>query len=221
VLVLTGRGDVFMYPPTKFPWHGHPGRDWEVMTSIGRTFEILIGSEKVTIAKLNGPALGFGASLTLACDFIVARDDAVIAYHHLSMGELFLQSEVRGPHPSGSGKACGDGGMVFLPQHLPFNLMKKVLVLGEPLAAKEMAAHGMIYAAAPPDELDAATDVLVQRLLKRNAYGLAWTKRVLNQLLRAAYNMAFDAGIAYEFLNNYMQFEHSRERGEGRGIDRL
>jgi enoyl-CoA hydratase len=221
VIVFTGRENVFLYPPTKFPWHGHPGRDWEVMTSMGRALENLIGSEKVTISKLNGPALGFGATLTLACDFIVASDEAAIAYHHLSMGELELQGAIRGRHPSGTGKACGDGGMVFMPLHLPLNLAKKAMMLGEPLSAKELHAHGLIYAAGPRKQLDAATDNLVERLLKRHAYGLAWTKRVLNQRLRDSFNMAFDAGIAYEFLSNYMQMDHPKERGEGRGIGRL
>ena len=221
VIVFTGRADTFMYPPTKFPWHGHPGRDWEVMTSMGRALENIIGSEKITISRLNGPAVAFGATLTLACDFIVASDEAAIAYHHLSMGELFLQGEVRGRHPNGTGKTCGDGGMVFMPIHLPLNLSKKAIMLGEPLTAKELHAHGLIYAAVPRNELDAATDALVQRLLKRHAYGLAWTKRVQNQRLRESFNMAFDAGIAYEFLSNYMQMDHPKERGEGRGIDRL
>ena len=208
-----------MYPPAKFPWHGHPGIDWEVITSIGRAFEALIGSEKITVAKLNGPAVAFGASIALACDFIIARDDAAIAYHHLAMGELVLQGQVRGPRDSG--KVCGDGGMVFLPQHLPINMVKKALMLGEPLGAKELAAHGMIYAAVPAGELDATTEALAERLLKRNAYGIAWTKRVLNQRLRDAYNISFDAGIGYEFLTNYMQSEHAQARAEGRGINRL
>ena len=219
VVVITGRGDVFMYPPGKFPWHGHPGIDWEVITAMGRAFEALIGTEKITIAKLNGPAVAFGSTVALACDFIIARDDAVLAYHHLAMGELVLQGQVRGPHDSG--KVCGDGGMTFLPLHLPINMVKRVLMLGEPLGAKELVTHGMIYAAVPAAELDRATDELAERLLKRTAYGIAWTKRLLNQRLRSAYNMSFDAGIGYEFLSNYMQSEHSQARAEGRGVSKL
>jgi hypothetical protein len=71
-----------------------------------------------------------------------------------------------------------------------------------------------------PQPSERSTAPLAERLLKRNAYGIAWTKRVLNQRLRAAYNISFDAGIGYEFLTNYMQSEQAQARAEGR-VNRL
>jgi hypothetical protein len=64
----------------------------------------------------------------------------------------------------------------------------------------------------PAAELDATMEALAEWLLKRNAYGIAWTKRVLNQRLPAAYNNPFDAGISCEFLTNTSSPSMARRR---------
>ncbi len=135
--------------------------------------------EKPVIAKVNGHAVGFGANLVLACDFIVAREDAIIADHHMSCGELVIDGKM-----VGSADHCmvtGDGGAVFAPLKMPLNMAKEYLMLARPFTAKELAAMGVVNYAVPAAELDAKTDEIAQRLLKRNAYALALTKRVLNK----------------------------------------
>ena len=53
--------------------------------------------------------------------------------------------------------------------------------------------------------VDVFFDEIAQRLLKRNAYALALTKRILNKQALAAFNSVHDAALSYEFLNFYMQ----------------
>ena len=73
----------------------------------------------------------------------------------------------------------------------------------------------------PASELDAKTDEIAQRLLKRNAYALAMTKRILNKQALAQFNLSHDASLAYEFLNFYMQTPQAKEQAKGRGETKL
>jgi enoyl-CoA hydratase len=215
VIVITGKDDVFTIPPSSYGHHGNPGGDWDIMSGVTRAVEAMCTIEKPVIAKVNGHAVGFGANLVLACDFIVAREDAIIADHHMSAGELFIDGEMKG-----SAEHCmvtGDGGAVFAPLKMPVNIAKEYLMLARPFTAKELAAMGVVNYAVPAAELDAKTNEIAQRLLKRNAYALAFTKRVLNKQAMAAFNMVHDAALGYEFLNFYMQTPQAKELGQGRG----
>lgn len=219
VIVVTGKEDVFTIPPSSYGHHGNPGGDWDIMSGVTRAVEALCTIEKPVIAKVNGHAVGFGANLVLGCDFIIAREDAIIADHHMSAGELFIDGELKG-----SAEHCmvtGDGGAVFAPLKMPMNVAREYLMLARPFTAKELAAMGVVNYAVPASELDAKTEEIAQRLLKRNAYALAMTKRVLNKQMLANFNLVHDAALSYEFLNFYMQTPQAKALGEGRGEDRL
>jgi enoyl-CoA hydratase len=215
VIVITGRDDVFTIPPSSYGHHGSPGSDWDIMSGVTRAVEAMCTIEKPVIAKVNGHAVGFGANLVLACDLIIAREDAIIADHHMSCGELIIDGKV-----AGSAEHCmvtGDGGAVFAPLKMPMNIAKEYLMLARPFTAKELATMGVVNYAVPAAELDAKTDEIAQRLLKRNAYALALTKRVLNKQLMESFSRVHDAALGYEFLNFYMQTPQAKELGQGRG----
>ena len=219
VIVITGKADVFTIPPSSYGHHGNPGNDWDIMSGVTKAVEAMCTIEKPVIAKVNGHAVGFGANLVLACDFIIAREDAIIADHHMSAGELTIDGQV-----VGSADHCmvtGDGGTVFAPLKMPLAMAKEYLMLARPFTAKELATMGVVNYAVPAAELDAKTDEIAQRLLKRNAYALAMTKRVLNKQAMAQFNQTHDASLAYEFLNFYMQTPQAKELGKGRGETKL
>jgi enoyl-CoA hydratase len=111
----------------------------------------------------------------------------------------------------------GDGGAVFAPLRMPLALAKEYLMLARPFTAKELAAKGIINYAVPAAELDAKTDEIAQKLLRRNAYALALQKRILNKQALASFNLIHDAALGFEFLNFYMQTPAAKERGHGRG----
>src|SRR5262245_28780444 len=219
VIVITGKDDVFTIPPSSYGHHGDPGNDWDILSGVTRAVEAMCTIEKPVIAKVNGHAVGFGANLVLACDFIVAREDAVIADHHMSAGDLHIDGKM-----VGSADHCmvtGDGGAVFAPLKMPINMAKEYLMLARPFTAKELAAMGVVNYAVPAAELDAKTNDIATRLLKRNAYALALTKRILNKQAMASFNMVHDAALGYEFLNFYMQTPQAKALGRGRGEDKL
>jgi enoyl-CoA hydratase len=90
-------------------------------------------------------------------------------------------------------------------------------MLARPFTAKELAAMGVVNYAVPAAELDAKTNEIATRLLKRNAYALALTKRILNKQVMASFNLVHDAALGYEFLNFYMQTPQAKALGKGRG----
>jgi enoyl-CoA hydratase/carnithine racemase len=160
------------------------------------------------IARVNGDAIGFGQSLMLACDLIVAREDARIPDVHLSLGEIRSadDSGVVGPQ---FGTAPGDGAGALIPLYMSPPLAKEYLMLSRVRTGAEMAGAGVINRAVPMSELDAAVNELVAGLLARPPYAIGWTKRIVNSRVRAQLNRSLDASAAYEMLN----FVHFRLGG--------
>jgi enoyl-CoA hydratase/carnithine racemase len=84
---------------------------------------------------------------------------------------------------------------------MPPALAKEYLLLGRQFRAAELARLGIINYAVPASRLDATVDGLVERLLKRPAYGLAWAKRIANRRVVNHLNLTLDAAAAYEQLH--------------------
>jgi enoyl-CoA hydratase len=203
VIVLTGGKDgLFLTPPlTKVyasdegrKWRNEPARHWKVFTGIVRCHEAMAAIEKPIVARINGDAIGFGSSLMLACDLIVARRDARIADMHMGMAEV----EPYGPP---YGIVPGDGGLSLVPLYLTPAKAKEYLMLAKEYSGEELATMGVINYAVAPQELDRVVDDIVCRLLKRSAFALAWTKRVANRHVVEQLNWTLDAGAAYELVN--------------------
>jgi len=68
------------------------------------------------------------------------------------------------------------------------------------VTARELADAGVINHAVPAEQLDDVVDDIVQRLLSKSAYALAYTKRILNRHVINQLNTTLDSSAAYEFL---------------------
>jgi len=198
LIVLTGDGEQF-YQPMPKTWYSRettkymvdPVESWRTFTGIVRTHHTMAEIEKPIIAKVNGDAIGFGSSLVFACDFIIAVEDARFMDIHLAMGEV----EESGPP---YGLVPGDGGAPLMPLFMSPVLAKQYLMLSDSFTAQRLVEIGAINQAVPRAELDKAVDQLVDRLLKRSAYALAWTKRSINRHVVDSLNRSLDASAAYE-----------------------
>lgn len=215
VVVITGEGDKFyLGPPNRPRMEGrNPAEDWDLSQGLHHTLQTVIEMEKPVIAKVNGHASGFGASLIFACDFIIACEDAVLGDSHLGMGE--------GEHfPLGrpdSGTVPGDGGNVFVPLYMSPPLAREYLWLARQLTGAELARMGCINAAVPAGELDQAVQRMASALMRRPPYALALAKRAFNRYIAERFNQSFDLAWSYELLNFY---QYGRYQG-GRGASTL
>src|ERR1700758_4173841 len=119
---------------------------------------------KPLIAAVEGWALGGGFEMALACDLIVAADTA-----------KFGLTEVK------RGLIAGEGGVIRLPQRLPYHVALKVLLTGEPISAVEANQYGLISELAPSGGALAAAQKLAQRVAVNAPLALAKVKQVLRE----------------------------------------
>ncbi len=175
-----------------------PAGTFRTFTGAIRTHEAMADLEKPIVAKLNGDAFGFVSNVVWSCDFILAAADARIGDIHLDMGETEDDGRKYGPK---WGLVPGDGGAALLPHHMPPTMAAEYLMLGVPYTAEELADQRLINAAVPAEELDETVEALVDRLLERSAFALAWTKRLLTRHRRPALDRGLDAAAAYEMVN--------------------
>ncbi|MDE1182708.1 oxepin-CoA hydrolase, alternative type [Paraburkholderia sp.] len=104
-----------------------PSVQAESIDLLGEWIAALRASSKPVIAAVEGAAAGAGFSLALACDLIVAADDA-----------KFVMSYARvGLTPDG-------GGSWFLARALPRQLATEVLIEGKPIVATRLAELGVV-----------------------------------------------------------------------------
>jgi enoyl-CoA hydratase/carnithine racemase len=117
---------------------------------------------KPVIAAVNGPALGAGCNLALACDLRVVSTNA-----------SFSQSFVKlGLHPDW-------GGTYFLPHLVTPNKACEMFFLGETIEAEEALRLGMVNRVVAPDELESATRNLAERLRAAPPISLAAAKQAV------------------------------------------
>jgi enoyl-CoA hydratase len=200
VVILTGSDGEFHVPAPAANYILPNGRNkltdpeaaWRVFSAIIRGHQALAEIEKPVIAKVNGPALGFGQSLAFACDLIVARDDATFMDHHIG-------AEIPGRARSFS-NVPGDGGAALIPLFMSPPKAKEYLMLAKPYTGGELEKMGLINYAVPAEALDAKVAELVQGLLAKGAYTLAWTKRLCNRHVVEQLNRVLDAGVGYEMV---------------------
>ena len=201
VIVFTGTDDEFYVlpsgeffdDPANREYVADPAGSWGTFMGIIRTHQAMAEIEKPIVGKVNGPALGFGSSLVFACDLIVAVDTSPVIDIHMGMGE----------HDGGPnfGIVTGDGGSSLIPLFMTPAKAKEFLMLAKPYTGRELADMNVINAAVPADELDAYVDDMVERLLARSAYALAWTKRTANRRVADQLNKTLDSAAAYEMVN--------------------
>lgn len=145
----------------------------------------LLDLEKPIIAKVNGHAVGLGATVALFCDVIFASEKAKIGDPHVSVGFV-----------------AGDGGAIIWPQLVGYARAKEFLLTGDLLSAGEAADMGLINHAVPAEALDARVDDFAKRLRHGATKAIRFTKIATNIALKQAAHAAMDVSIAYETITN-------------------
>ena len=145
----------------------------------------LLDCEKPIICRLNGDAVGLGATIALFCDIIIASDSARIGDPHVSVGLV-----------------AGDGGAVIWPQLIGYARAKEYLMTGKLMNAEDAVAMGLINHAVPASDLDEATDRMASRLADGAAQAIRWTKVSVNIGLKHLAHSIMDTSLAYESLSN-------------------
>jgi enoyl-CoA hydratase/carnithine racemase len=189
VIVLTGAGRAFS-AGGDFGWFQQMIDDpvlWERCRVEAKKIVFgLLDCEKPVIAKLNGHAVGLGATLALFCDVIFAVKGARIADPHVLAGMV-----------------GGDGGAIIWPQLIGYARAKEYLMTGDPILAEDAERMGLINHAVDAADLDATVDAFADRLASGAVQAIRYTKTSVNIGLRQLAHSILDASLAYEALTNF------------------
>ncbi|MGJ3190127.1 crotonase/enoyl-CoA hydratase family protein [Paenarthrobacter sp. FR1] len=124
---------------------------------------------KPVIAAVEGYAYAGGFELALACDLIVASSAAAFALPEVKRGLI----------------AAG-GGLLRLPDRLPYHIAMELALLGEPIAAPRLAELGLINRVTDPGKaLDAALE-LAGKIQLNGPVALKTAKRIISESRFAA-----------------------------------
>lgn len=188
VLVLSGAGRAFSAG-------GDIGHMQESLSDFGifeksikngkRLLSGLLDCDKPIIVKMNGDAIGLGATVALFCDIVVADENARIADPHVRVGLV-----------------AGDGGAIMWPALVGYARAKRYLLTGELVPAKEAEAMGLIAYAVPTDQLDAKVDEIAIKIANGASKSIKWTKTVVNLGLKERLNALVDTGFTYEAMSS-------------------
>jgi enoyl-CoA hydratase/carnithine racemase len=148
---------------------------------------------KPVIAAVNGVASGAGCNLALACDLRIASTNATFSQSFLKVGL----------HPDW-------GGTYFLPRLLTPNKVCELFFLGEAIDASEAARLSLINQVVAPEDLEAATQQLAERLRAAPPIALAAAK----QAVYASQAADLDEMLRYETEAQLRCFE-SEDGREG------
>jgi crotonobetainyl-CoA hydratase len=98
---------------------------------------------KPVIAAVNGPALGGGTEIVLACDLAVAADTATFGLPEVKRGIY-----------------AGAGGILRLPAQIPHKAAMYHILTGEPMSAQQALEFGLVNKVVPKsDVLKTALDI--------------------------------------------------------------
>jgi 2-(1,2-epoxy-1,2-dihydrophenyl)acetyl-CoA isomerase len=153
---------------------------------------ILIGIRempKPVLAAVNGPAVGIGCSLALACDLVLAAESSYFLLAFINIGLV----------PDG-------GSTAFVPARIGATRASEMALLGERVPAEQALEWGLVNRVIPDDDFDDAAGKMLAFLAKGPTTAYANAKRLLNRRL-------------YPDLHEQLEAEAEAQREQGNTAD--
>ncbi len=135
----------------------------ETLLQANRVTTAIINFPRPVVAVVQGPTAGVGVSLALAADLVIASEKAFFLLAFTKIGLM----------PDG-------GASALVAASIGRARAMKMALLAERLPATEAYAAGLISSVHPAEELDAAADKVIARLLAGPAVAYAKTKHAIN-----------------------------------------
>ena len=184
VITIAGAGRAFCAgydlsesaPATAWDWRDVLARDVEATLAIW-------SCPKPVIAQVHGYALAGGLELAMACDLIVAADDAQLGEPEIRFGSAPVT--------------------LLMPFLIGQKRTRELLMTGDLISASEAERIGLINRVVPRDDLAAAVETLAEKLARVPPDVMAPTKLMLNRAMDAAgFAAAVEMGLDLQSFVN-------------------
>jgi enoyl-CoA hydratase len=127
-------------------------------------------SDKVFIAAINGVCVAGGLELLLACDIVIAAEDARIGDGHLNFGQL-----------------PGAGSSVRLWRAVGHQMAKHLMLTGDLLSAQDARTIGLVGTVVPGEDLQETVRAVAGRIAAKTPVGVSYAKKLLNNAISLDY----------------------------------
>ncbi|WP_139856631.1 enoyl-CoA hydratase-related protein [Aequorivita sinensis] len=151
--------------------------------------------EKPVIGAINGVAAGAGANIALACDVVIASENA-----------SFIQAF------SKIGLIPDSAGTFFLPRLIGFQKASALMMLGDKVSAQDAEKMGMVYKVISSENFSEEVNTIANTLANMPTKALGLTKRLLNQSMTNSLEEQLD-------LESKLQIEAAQSEDYAEGVD--
>ena len=139
------------------------GMAGEIILAANRAIRAIVALPRPVVAVVQGPAAGVGVSLAMACDLVLASDNAFFMLAFTKIGLM----------PDG-------GASALIAAAIGRIGAMRMALLAERLPAAEALACGLISAVYPADDFEAEVANVVSGLVSGPAVAFAKTKHAIN-----------------------------------------
>lgn len=151
---------------------------------------------KPIIAAVNGFAIGGGAEIVLACDIVVADENATLAFPEVKRGLV-----------------AAAGGLIRLPRQIPQKIANYYILTGRPISIESAVQWGLVNEVAPSGQVVEAALQIAYEIAENAPLSVRVSKQIIQRTLDATDNFPPKAWeINDELLK---EIKRSQDRIEG------
>lgn len=162
--VITGAGPTFCAGMDLKSVLNEPGVPMKLLSSLAELTIKVRRLPMVTIARVNGAAIGGGCGLACVCDLAVTHPDSKMGYPEVDLG------------------VCPAVVAPWLVQSIGAGAARRVLLQGGTMSGLRAFELGLVSHCVPSEQLDKQVDELAQRVSGAGIKALRATKTLLNEL---------------------------------------
>lgn len=201
ILFITGDGPkAFVAGADIAAMKEYDSRKAEEFSELGQSaFDTIDQSRLVSIALINGFALGGGMELALACDMRIASNNAKMGLPEVSLGLI-----------------PGFGGTQRLSRLVGVGRAMEIVLSGDMITAEEGYRLGILNKICTPEELQATGVALAKSILSRGPHAIRKAKEVIKagintslaegqKLEKKEFSLLFDGKESKEGLSAFLE----------------